>query len=76
MKKIKVFTWENCVNCEALKPQLKERKDLDITYYSLEEDGRAFRDHWVKGIPVVFETYKNKEVEGTRQVGVIDITKY
>lgn len=76
MKTIYAFTGSNCTSCDALKPLLKERKDLNIKYFHLDEDLAFFNEMWVRWIPTVFEVERNIEVTGTRQTGNIDLTKY
>lgn len=77
-KKIYVFTGSNCVNCDALKVSLKSRKDLDISYFDFDrdKDTHFFSSFRVRGIPTVFQFYDWEEVEKTRQIGVIDLSKY
>ena len=78
MKKLYIFTWPNCTNCAALKPKLKKlyKSKYELHYFDMDDNMRPFRDWGVQGIPTVLEVFNGKEVEGTRQVWVIDLSKY
>jgi len=77
MKTLAFFYGDNCSNCEALKPQIKElSKTHKIFQYYLSDSPDAFSKYRVRWIPTVFEIQNGEEVEKTRQVWNIDLTKY
>ena len=82
MKKVMLFTWDNCTSCAKVKqeiqnnPTIKQR--LDILYYNFDDENTAsiFSEYRVRSIPTMFELKDWKEVEWTRQNWNIDLNKY
>ena len=82
MKKVMLFTWDNCTSCAKVKQEIQNNPDikkrLDIMYYNHDDDksASAFSKYRIMSIPTMFEIKDWKEVEWTKQVWIIDLTKY